>query len=77
MKLNKIFLSMAALAFLGAMTVGCSGDDLTAETPQLPNTTNGTVATTVTVSLDAHASTRMLAPTGLKTSEQGDKIAVI
>lgn len=68
---------MAALAFLGAMTVGCSGDDLTAETPQLPDTTNGTVVTKVTVSLDEHASTRMLDPTGLKTFEEGDKIAVI
>ena len=68
---------MAALAFLGAMTVGCSGDDLAAETPQLPNTTNGTVVTKVTVSLDEHASTRMLDPTGLKTFEEGDKIAVI
>lgn len=77
MKLNKIFLSMAALAFLGAMTVGCSGDDLTAETPQLPDTAGGTVVTKVTVSLDEHASTRMLDPTGLKTFEEGDKIAVI
>ena len=68
---------MAALAFLGAMTVGCSGDDLAAETPQLPNTTNGTVVTKVTVSLDEHASTRMLDPSGLKTFEEGDKIAVI
>ena len=68
---------MAALAFLGAMTVGCSGDDLAAETPQLPNTTNGTVVTKVTVSLDEHASTRMLDPTGLKTFEEDDKIAVI
>ena len=77
MKLNKIFLSMAALAFLGAMTAGCSGDDLTAETPQLPDTAGGTVVTKVTVSLDEHASTRMLDPTGLKTFEEGDKIAVI
>lgn len=77
MKLNKIFLSMAALVFVGAMTAGCSSDDLAAETPQLPNTTNGTVVTKVTVSLDEHASTRMLDPTGLKTFEEGDKIAVI
>lgn len=68
---------MAALVFVGAMTAGCSGDDLTAETPQLPDTTNGTVVTKVTVSLDEHASTRMLDPTGLKTFEEGDKIAVI
>ena len=77
MKLNKIFLSMAALAFVGAMTAGCSGDDLTAQTPQLPDTTNGTVVTKVTVSLDEHASTRMLDPSGMKTFEEGDKIAVI
>ena len=68
---------MAALAFLGAMTVGCSGDDLAAETPQLPNTTNGTVVTKVTVSLDEHASTRALAANGTKTFAAGDKIAVI
>lgn len=77
MKLNKIFLSMAALAFVGAMTAGCSGDDLTAETPQLPDTAGGTVLTKVTVSLDEHASTRMLNPSGMKTFEEGDKIAVI
>ena len=68
---------MATLVFVGAMTVGCSGDDLTAETPQLPDTAGGTVVTKVTVSLDEHASTRMLDPTGLKTFEEGDKIAVI
>ena len=77
MKLNKIFLSMAALVFVGAMTAGCSGDDLTAETPQLPDTAGGTVVTKVTVSLDEHASTRTLTETGVKTFEAGDKIAVI
>lgn len=77
MKLNKIFLSMAALVFVGAMTAGCSGDDLTAETPQLPDTAGGTVVTKVTVSLDEHASTRALAANGMKTFEAGDKIAVI
>ena len=68
---------MAALAFLGAMTVGCSGDDLTAETPQFPDTAGGTVVTKVTVSLDEHASTRALTEAGVKTFEEGDKIAVI
>ena len=68
---------MAALVFVGAMTAGCSGDDLTAETPQLPDTTNGTVVTKVTVSLDEHASTRALTEAGVKTFEAGDKIAVI
>ena len=68
---------MAALVFVGAMTAGCSGDDLTAETPQFPDTTNGTVVTKVTVSLDEHASTRMLGPGGMKAFEEGEKIAVI
>ena len=74
---NKIFLSMAALAFVGAMTAGCSSDNLTAETPQLPDTNNGTVTMKVTVSLDEHASTRALTEAGVKTFEAGDKIAVI
>jgi len=77
MKLNKIFLSMAALVFVGAMTAGCSSDELTAETPQLPDTAGGTVVTKVTVSLDEHASTRALAANGTKTFAAGDKIAVI
>ena len=33
MKLNKIFLPMAALALVGAMTAGCSSDDLATDTP--------------------------------------------
>ena len=70
---NKIFLSMAALAFVGAMTAGCSSDNLTAETPQLPDTNNGTVTMKVTVSLDEHASTRALTEAGVKTFEAGDK----
>ena len=68
---------MAALAFLGAMTAGCSGDDLTAETPQLPDTAGGTLVTKVTVSLDEHASTRALTEAGVKSFAAGDKIAVI
>lgn len=77
MKLNKIFLSMAALAFVGAMTAGCSGDDLTAQTPQLPDTTNGTVTMKISVSLSEHASTRELNPNFTKNFATGDKIAVI
>ena len=77
MKLNKIFLSMAALVFVGAMTAGCSGDDLTAQTPQLPDTTNGTVTMKINVSLSEHASTRELNPNFTKNFATGDKIAVI
>ncbi len=68
---------MAALAFVGAMTAGCSGDDLTAQTPQLPDTTNGTVTMKINVSLSEHASTRELNPNFTKNFATGDKIAVI
>ena len=68
---------MAALVFVGAMTAGCSGDDLTAQTPQLPDTTNGTVTMKINVSLSEHASTRELNPNFTKNFATGDKIAVI
>lgn len=72
---NKIFLSMAALVFVGAMTAGCSSNDLTAETPQPVN--NGTVVMKTTISLSESASTRALTEAGVKTFAAGDQIAVI
>lgn len=72
---NKIFLSMAALVFVGAMTAGCSSNDLTAETPQPVN--NGTVVMKTTISLSESASTRALTEAGVKTFAVDDKIAVI
>lgn len=72
---NKIFLSMAALVFVGAMTAGCSSNDLTAETLQPVN--NGTVVMKTTISLSESASTRALTEAGVKTFAVDDKIAVI
>lgn len=72
---NKIFLSMAALAFVGAMMTGCSSEDLTAETPQSAKT--GTVVMKTTISLSENASTRALTEAGVKTFAVGDQIAVI
>ena len=72
---NKIFLSMAALAFVGAMMTGCSSDNLTAETPQSAKT--GTVVMKTTISLSENASTRALTEAGVKTFAVGDQIAVI
>lgn len=72
---NKIFLSMAVLVFVGAMTAGCSSNDLTAETPQPVN--NGTVVMKTTISLSESASTRALTEAGVKTFAVDDKIAVI
>ena len=73
---NKIFLSMAALVFVGAMTAGCSSDDLTAETPQ-PADAGKTVVMKTTISLSESASTRALDANGKKTFAAGDQIAVI
>lgn len=68
---------MAALAFVGAMMAGCSSDDLTADTPQLPNTANGTVTMKTTISLSESASTRALDADGKKNFAAGDQITVI
>ena len=77
MKLNKIFLPMAALALVGAMTAGCSSDDLATDTPQLPDAAGGTVTMKTTITLDERASTRALDADGKKTFAAGDQIAVI
>lgn len=66
---------MAVLVFVGAMTAGCSSNDLTAETPQPVN--NGTVVMKTTISLSESASTRALTEAGVKTFAVDDKIAVI
>ncbi len=77
MKLNKIFLPMAALALVGAMTAGCSSDDLATDTPLLPDAAGGTVTMKTTITLDERASTRALDADGKKTFAAGDQIAVI
>ena len=75
MKTMKIFLSMAALALMGAMTTGCSSDD-NFDNPQQPENKSKVVTLTATVGLDG-ASTRALTPTGVKTFAEGDQMAVI
>lgn len=77
MKTTKYFLSMAALALVGAMTVSCSSDnDITAQ-PQQPETKNNVVTLTTTVSLDGDAgTTRALTSTGVKTFAVGEKMAL-
>lgn len=68
---------MAALVFVGAMTAGCSSDDLTAETPQFPDTTNGTVTMKINASLSENASTRVLNPDFMRSFTVGEQIVVI
>ncbi len=71
------FLSMAALALVGAVMTGCSGDDNIIDTPQQPENKSKVVTLTTTVSMDGGATTRALTATGVKTFADGDKIAVI
>ena len=79
MKKTMRFLSMAALALMGAMMTGCSSsDDSIADIPQQPeNTSKKTVTLTTTVGLDAGATTRALTGEGVKTFAVGETMAVI
>lgn len=69
----KNFLSMAALALVGAMMTGCSNDD----NFQQPENKNNLVTLTTTIGLDDGGTTRALTATGVKTFAAGDQIAVI
>ena len=76
MKTMKNFLSMAALALMGAMMTGCSNDD-NFDNPQQPETKNNVVTLTTTVGLGGSNGTRALDASGHKTFAVGDKIAVL
>lgn len=73
------FLSMAALALVGAIMTGCSSsdDDSIIDNPQQPVNTSKTVTLTTTVSMDGGATTRALTPEGVKTFAAGETMAVI
>ena len=79
----KYFLSMAALALVGAMTVSCSSDDNIIDQPQQPETKSNVVTLTTTVGFDdATGTTRALdinytAKTLTKTFAVGEQIALI
>ena len=66
---------MAALALMGTMMTGCTGDDLAKEAPQT-NNDNHTVTLTTTISLDGSATTRALDAQGKKTFAAGDQVAI-
>ena len=70
---TKKFLSMAALALVGAMMTGCSNDDDILQ----PENKNNVVTLTTTVSLDGGATTRALTAGGVKTFAVGETMAVI
>ena len=69
---TKKFLSMAALALVGAMMTGCSNDD----NYQQPENKNNVVTLTTTVSLDGGATTRALTAGGVKTFAVGETMAI-
>lgn len=68
------FLSMAALAFVGAITTGCSSDD---DSESLDKPVSKTVTLTTTISMDGSAPTRALDENGMKTFAEGDQVAVV
>lgn len=70
-------LSIAALAFVGALTAGCNSDDNIIDQPQQPQNTNNTVTLTTTVSMDGAAGTRALTSTGVKTFAADEQMAII
>ena len=81
MKTMKKFLSMAALAMVGAVMTGCSSEDNVIDQAQTA-TKNNVVTQTVTVGFDEQAATRALAidytnKKLTKTFAEGDQIAVV
>ena len=76
MKTMKNFLSMAALALMGAMMTGCSSDDNFDNPQQIENKSN-VVTLTTSVALDAGATTRALTGEGVKTFAVGEQMAIV
>ena len=76
------FLSMAALALVGAVTVGCTNDDNIIDEPQQPENKSNVVTLTTTVSMDggtaeARGTTRALTAGGVKTFATGETMALV
>ena len=72
------FLSMAALALVGAVMTGCSSDDNFIDEPQQPENKSNVVTLTTTVSLDGGAATtRALTAAGVKTFAAGETMALV
>ena len=65
---------MAALAVLGAILMGCAGEDMANEAPQAKS--GNKVIQTTTISLGGSAGTRALDADGKKTFAVGDQIAI-
>ena len=72
-------LSIAALAFVGAMTVSCSNLEITPLQPHsgLDPESSGTVTLTTTVGIETSPATKALDADGKKTFAAGEKVALI
>ena len=72
------FLSMAALALVGAVMSGCGSDDeaMADATPQQPENVSKTVTLTATVGLGG-GTTRALTGDGVKTFKAGETMAIV
>lgn len=81
MKTKKNFLSMAALALVGAVMTGCSSDDSIIDNLQQPENKSKVEVLSTTVGFDGGASTRALADGGtsglIKTFAAGEEMALI
>ena len=77
MKKTFRFLSMAALALVGAVMTGCSSEDNVIDNPQQPQNKDNVVTLTTTVGFDSGTGTRALTAAGVKTFADGDQMAVI
>ena len=79
MKKTMRFLSIVALAFVGAVMTGCSNDDDSAidKSQQIDNTSKKVVTMTTSVALDAGATTRALTGEGVKTFAVGEQMAIV
>lgn len=81
MKTIKKFLSMAALALMGAVITGCSSDDDSATNTIISspvNTKNVEILmTTISMDADGDAETRALTSGGVKTFAAGDQLALV
>ena len=71
------FLSIVALALVGAILTGCSSEDIIIDDLQQPANTSNVVTLTTTVCLDDGATTRALTSGGVKTCAAVEQIAVV
>ena len=71
------FLSMAALALVGAVMTSCSSSDDLTENAQQPQPASGKNLVTLTTTVGFNGGTRALGSTGTKTFAEGETMAIV